>query len=376
MSRRGRPKWVRRMDYYTRETRTLPREAFDHESLFRKLKIFENAYRKGRLNRRKMSILGAYIRENFDIDYKILTDRHAIFLPRSNDYVYEKIYEDKPQLISIMGNRGTGKTITGWRLVRKFLEHYPDGDVYVYNDIDNMTPSFKHHFSKYSDNITLKYSKQLPPNDGKKKLVLYNELSEEMMGKRAMSDGNIDLNLQALKSRHRNTWVIYNVIRYSSLESTLRETADVELFKWCGAKLMKNIINKVPNPHGEIIKYTEKLTKNESLAFIPVEGKGTFMGIYETNPSKALLKAHRVSHEFDRPKPDYQEEEIDGLKLAHQLWELHKDDYDQDKYDKPAVFLSPGQGKKKECIPFSYANLGELVKEHPQSVARRVKSDE
>lgn len=380
MSSWNKPQKLKDYDYFTREARTLPKESVGNENLWKILKNLEIGYRKGRLTRPKMVKIGCYIRNKYNIDYRILSKKHVVFLPRNNEFVYKYMFEEKPQLIAIMGNRGTGKTITAWRLLLKFFEHQPNAHAYIYGDVDNMTPSFQYTYSQFKDQVHYKHTYKMPPKDGKTKLILYNELSKEMMGKRAMSEPNIEMNLQALRSRHSDetgkTWVIYNVIRYSTLEGVLRDTADIQLFGWMGAKLMENMVNLLPTAWDEIVKYSENMVPNESLVFIPIQGKGTYMGIYETNPPKSLLKAHWNASDFQRPEYKHDKEKIDGLELATKLYRLHAQDYDSEKYKHPAVELSQGQGKKSKWIPLTYGNLSKLVKEHKQSVARRVQDIE
>ena len=283
---------MREMDFYLSHTRTLPRSAVHDDALYDTIKAIEIMYRQGSISRQKAALYGIYIKLVFGIDYTIVSDRHIVFIPRSNAEV-ERAMFSYPQLIGIFGNRNAGKTVTAWSIALKFLERFKNGTVYVFGDVDGLGKSFEIEAPEIAERIIVRNDYGLPQVTSKPKLALYNELSEELLNKRAMGGDNVKLNLQALRNRHRKTWVIYNVIRFSSLESLLRDTVDISLYKWTTASLLKNIINNVPKAYGEIIKIVTTLNRNESLAVVPMSGRGTYFGIYETNPPEILLRAHK-----------------------------------------------------------------------------------
>jgi len=138
---------------------------------------------------------------------------------------------------------------------------------------------------------------RLPPLDGKKKIVIYNELAPALIAKKSNSNANVELNLQAFRSRHLNTWVIYNVIRSGSLESTLRDTADIKMFRWTTAELLANTMKFLPKGWQEILKVCVHLDINDSLVFAPVPKRGTKIFIHETNPPAWLLEAAKRAKE-------------------------------------------------------------------------------
>ena len=284
----------REYDLFLRNTRALPLEAVHDKQLWGVLSTIEALYRKGKVSRQKAALYTMYTKRKFNINSAIVSDRHLVFLPR-NSRVVEQSFFSYPQLVAIYGNRHAGKTITAWTIALRFLKQFKNSIVYVYGDVDNVGGSLIHEYPNLEKRLIIKKDYSLPQVSQRKTLVLYNELSEARMSKRSMSGENIDLDLQALRSRHRGTgiWVVYNVIKYTLFESTLRDTADIILYKTMNNRLLSNLVKNTDSATGELIKRTiPHLNKNESLVEVYMEGKGTYFGIYETNPMHGLLKAH------------------------------------------------------------------------------------
>ena len=284
-------KW-QEYDFYLKETRAEPIAAYPSLSIWSFLKKVEIQYRKGSINRQRAAIIGAEIRRLTGMHYRIISEKHIVFLPCNNQIVENTIFK-YPQLIAIVGNRNSGKTITSWTWALKFLEKFPTGRIYVYGDIDGIAAAIVQIKPELEGRIITRKNNELPPLDGRPKLALYNELIKASLSKRATSSGNLELNFQSLRSRHRNTWVIYNIIRYTLLESTLRETSDIQVFKWMSPQLLKNVLGIMPKPVGEIIKVTTRFKVNESLVMLPVQGKGIYYGVYHTRAPAYLLKAQK-----------------------------------------------------------------------------------
>ena len=279
---------MREYDFWLRETRVYPPIP---DTLRKVLLMIEEGYRAGTLTRKKAVMLATYLRKKYNIPYRVVSDRHIVFLPRAREELLNRFLR-YPQLIAIIGNRHSGKTITAWTIAVEMLERAPETTLYVYGDVDGLGEAVKATNPQMGERIVVKEDYSLPPLDMRKKIVLYNELSESLLSKRALSSSNVELNLQALRSRHLNTWVIYNVIRFSSLEGTLRETAEIKLFKWTTGELLYNAMQHIPKGWREILKTTVTLTENESLVFLPAKGRGMEFFIFETNPPGWLLEAH------------------------------------------------------------------------------------
>jgi len=279
-------------DFWMHEVRFLP--YFIPDDLKKVLTIYEELYRIGKIDKAKITIIATYLKQKFNIDYRLIDDNHIIFLPRSSDALVN-YFAKYPNLMSIIGDRHSGKTVTAWKIALDMLDRKRSAKLYVYGDVDALGYALLNENLIDPKRIVIKEDYRLPPLDGKPKIILYNELSEALMGKRALSMENIELNLQALRSRHLNAWIIYNVVRYGSLESVLRETTNIFLFKWMSGTILQNAMKNVPIGWRELLKTTVHYNQNEALAIVPTLGKGTTFFIHETNPPDWLLHAHKVA---------------------------------------------------------------------------------
>ena len=279
-------------DFWMHEVRFFP--YFVPESLKKFLLLVEESFRSGKLEKKKAVIIATYIKQKYNIDYRIIDENHIIFLPRSADALC-RYFAKYPNLMSIIGDRHSGKTITAWKIALDMLEIIKSAKLYVYGDVDALGYALINENSVDPKRTIIKEDYALPPLDGKPKIILYNELSEALMGKRALSMENIELNLQALRSRHLNAWIIYNVVRHGSLESVLRETTNIFLFKWMSGTILQNAMNNVPHGWRSILKTTVHFTQNEALAIVPSIGRGTTFFIHETDPPDWLLHAHKIA---------------------------------------------------------------------------------
>ncbi|AGB04081.1 hypothetical protein AciM339_0216 [Aciduliprofundum sp. MAR08-339] len=285
---------MREYDFWLRESRLLPEDISPF--LKKAILLSEEGYRRGDLDRRKAVLFGVVFREKYGFKYRVVSDRHLVIIPKSPGELM-RAFLKYPQLLAIIGNRHSGKTITAWTLSLQALEKMPDAMMYVYGDVDGLGEQIIKMKPELGERIIIKKYYSLPPLDGRKKIVLYNELAPALMSKKALSNANVEMNLQALRSRHLSTWVIYNVIRTGSLESTLRDTADIKMFRWTTAELLANTMQYLPKGWQEILKICTSLNINEGLVFAPVPGKGTKIFIHETNPPQWLLEAAKRAKE-------------------------------------------------------------------------------
>jgi len=278
-------------DFWLHEVHFIP--DFLPSELRKTLQIFSELYRVGKIDRTRIVAIASYMKNTFNIEYRIIDDRHIVFLPRFSNALL-RYFARYPNLMSIIGDRYSGKTITAWNLALNMLKIKKSAKMYVYGDVDAIGYALKEQ-KQNMDRIIIKEDYRPPPLDGRQKIILYNELSEALMGKRALSTENIELNLQALRSRHLNAWIIYNVVRHGSLESVLRETTNIFLFKWMSGSILQNAMKNVPLGWRELLKTTVHFNQNDALAIVPVIGKGTTFFIHETNPPDWLLHAHKVA---------------------------------------------------------------------------------
>lgn len=248
----------------------------------------EEMYRNGRIYKKKAMLYGMYIKKRWGIDYEILDDKHIIFLPHSDSLLSEYFYR-QPTTVAVIGGMGSGKTVTAWKIAIDGLMKMEDATVHVYNDVDGLGPLMQEHF----DNIVVEQEAKVPPMDGRPKIALYNEMTERHMWKKQMSSGNIDLNLNALRRRHRNTWIIQNIITYSTLEDILKQTSTFKIFKWMDPVLLEKTKNNLPKGWHKLAEICAFFGENEGLSIIPVKKKGNIYLIHDTDPPGWLLDAHR-----------------------------------------------------------------------------------
>ncbi len=311
---------LREYDFYLREARLLPSD-LPHK-IRSAILMIEEGYRRGDLDRRKAVIFGAFFKNLFGYKYRVISDRHIAIIPTSKIELMRSFMQ-YPQLMAIIGNRHAGKTITSWVIALQFLEKKPNAELYVYGDVDGLGNQILREKNELNERIIIKEIYTLPPQDGKEKIVIYNELSEQIISKRALSSSNLEANLQAFRSRHLKTWVIYNVIRFSSLESVLRETADIKVFKWLSPELIANAIQHLPRAWGELLKITSTLDINEGLVFAPVQGRGVKIFLHLTDPSPWLLEMHEKAKKNTRLMMVKSEKERYILERIAKLYEKH-----------------------------------------------------
>ncbi len=308
-------------DFWLRESRVLPPDLPEIKGVKIKdiILLIEEGYRRGDIDRRKATILATLIKYTLGYQYRIVSDKHIVIIPRSRYLL--NIFTAYPQLLAILGNRHSGKTITAWTIALQVLEKIDDITLWVYGDVDGLGEEIIRTRSELEDRIIVKNDYTLPPKDGKKRIIIYNELAPALLGKRAMSGENVELNLQALRSRHMNTWVIYNVIRAGSFEAVLRETADIKMIKWMSPELLQNAMQYFPHGIRDVIKNSVSLTENEGIVLAPVKGKGFMIFLHETNPPQWLLEAHKRAKKNSRLMMVKSERERYVLQRIGELYE-------------------------------------------------------
>ena len=275
------------MDFLLYRTRYIP-ESLTHPTIKNVLMSIEEAYRTGRIAKKKAIVYGAYIKKKYGIDFEILDDSHMIFLPHSDSILYRYFFEE-PTTVAVIGGTGSGKTITAWVMALEGLNRLDKATVYVYNDVDGLGTLL----SEQDSRIIVEQEAAVPPADGNPKIIIYNEMTEKHMWKRGMSSANVDLNLQALRRRHRRAWIIQNVITYSVMESVLKQTSTFKIFKWMDPVLLDHTRGGLPKGWKKLVETCAFLDKNEGLAIIPVKRRGNIYFIHETNPPQSLLSMHR-----------------------------------------------------------------------------------
>ena len=312
-------------DFWLHEVRVIP--GFVPEKLMAQMIAIEEAYRLGRLNRFRANILAMHMKKKYNLYYRIIDEDNLIFLPPSASYLID-CFSRYPNIMSIIGDRFAGKTITAWTIGLDMLERMDNAKLYVYGDVDGIGDILQDKI----DNLIVKKDYSIPPPDDKPKIVIYNELSRELLSKYAKTKENIEINLQAFRARHRYAWIIYNVVRHSSLESVLRETSTIHLFKWLSGLLLKNAMELVPYGWRDVLKITAHFGHEEGLAIVPQikqkggRGKtgrrgGTEFFIHLTKPPKFLLDAAKKAEKNKLLMMSESERERKIFEVINQLYE-------------------------------------------------------
>lgn len=306
-------------DFWLHEVRVIP--GFVPQKLMKQIVAIEEAYKMGRINRFRANIMAVYMKRKYNLYYRIVDEDHIVFFPPSAEHLI-KCFLRYPNIISIIGDRYAGKTITAWDIAIKMLEKMDKAKLYVYGDVDGIGKILQDRL----DNLIVKKDYSIPPIDDKPKIVLYNELSRELLSKYARSRENVEINLQAFRTRHRYSWIIYNVVRHGSLESVLRETSTIHLFKWLSGMLLKNAMELVPYGWRDILKLTAHFGHEEGLAIVPQIKRGRKRGgteffIHLTKPSKWLLDAAKKAEKNKLLMMSESERERKIFEIINQLYE-------------------------------------------------------
>ncbi len=208
----------------------------------------------------------------------------------------EKIMTEIPQSIAIIGDVRSGKTVTSWTLLWKLWNHLgQSAEIHVYGDIDNITGGLlklqekgdaNYELVKFVGSIIAHDDYKTPgiPEEGVPQIILYNELGEQLLSKKATSNENIEINLQAFRRRHTKRWIIYNVVREASLEAVLRETSQIKIFRPMYGELLDKLLKNAPRSWLPALREIPKLSNREGLCIYPTmrQGGGEVMEIYET----------------------------------------------------------------------------------------------
>jgi len=258
---------------------------------------------------------------------------HSIIVPYS--YGVEKAFFAYPQSAVIFGERNSGKTVTSWTLAWKLWNHLnQEAEIHTYGDIDNLTGALfdisksskiSSELSKFINSIINHNEYETPGISEKPQIIIYNEMGEALLSKYANRTENIMLNLQAFRQRHTKRWIIYNVIRMTSLEAALRESSEIKIFKPLYGTLLENVLKNAPKAWIPIIRYVVNLKINEALVIYPLMtfGGGEAIELYEVSPPSWYwdTKAHAETNK----RIAYGNETI-PLKVLQEAAKLYKDE--------------------------------------------------
>ncbi len=293
--------------YWAYETRKIWAGCVDHHSAYEMFLEMEFMLKNRIIDiQQAQKILDTFAEKFPKMEYKAKVANAwgwGIVIPYGHGI--EKIMTEIPQSIAIIGDVRSGKTITSWTLLWKLWNQLgQNAEIHIYGDIDNITGGLlklqekgeaNYELGKFMGSITAHDDYKTPgiPEEGVPQIILYNELAEQLLSKKATSTENIEINLQAFRRRHTKRWIIYNVVREASLEAVLRETSQIKIFRPMYGELLDKLLKNAPKSWLPALREIPKLSNREGLCIYPTmrQGGGEVMEIYETAAPSWFWKA-------------------------------------------------------------------------------------
>ncbi len=156
-----------------------------------------------------------------------------------------------PNLNTVYGDRGAGKTIfawvTAWEVFKRNRNKFDEFQILVYGDVDGLAKEIKkyHPDSAFRKAIIVVEDYEAPePEPRVGKFILYNELDKPIMSGSSNSQESKTLKVILFRSRHYQFWMFYNVIRIMSVEKTIRISSSFQSFKPLSFYLLGEILEK------------------------------------------------------------------------------------------------------------------------------------
>ncbi len=196
-----------------------------------------------------------------------------VIVPISN--FFYRAFGSYPNLNTVYGERGSGKTIFGWITAYKVWQmnkdKFDEFKIYVYGDVDGLTEAIKKKAPPEFAKTLIKMEDYEPVEAEKRvgKFILFNELDKAILsGTNNLSKEKVAVDMMMFRSRHYQYWMFYNVIRYKSIQKTVRMTSSFQSIKPLSQKLMEEVVEEAfPAPYRNVVlqilgslKYTEALT--------------------------------------------------------------------------------------------------------------------
>lgn len=215
---------------------------------------------------------------------------HGVVIPYKQGGLRKVLFGEATTTV-IVGDRWWGKTAWSIDMIfRHWNALNQHAEIHWYGDIDNIALGLK----QISENFESEYptevrkfgnlviihegSYDLPgePPSGMWQIMLLNEMDAPTMGKRALSDVNVNLNVLSFRVRHYKRPVYYNVVDYNSFESVLRRTGQVKVFKFMTGELLSSLLSKIPKGWEPVVRQiVPSLPVEESLVIYPINYEET-----------------------------------------------------------------------------------------------------
>ncbi len=188
-------------------------------------------------------------------------------------------FSSYPNLNTVYGERGSGKTIfawrTAWEVFKRNRDKFDEFQIIVYGDIDGLTKEIQkyHPDPQFRKSLIMMMDYEAPePEKHIGKFIIYNELDKSIMSDSILSKEGKAIEIMVYRSRHYMYWMTYNIIRIMRIQKTIRMSSSFQSFK----NLTRNLLEEVSEKG--ITKYYRpifleaqgNLRLRESLTFIPL----------------------------------------------------------------------------------------------------------
>ena len=261
-----------------------------------------------------------------------------IIVPRT--LFFYNAFSAYPNLNTVYGERGAGKTFfawrTAWETYKRNHDKYDEFQIIVFGDIDGLTKEIQKyhpdpHFRKSL--IMMEDYEEIIPEKHIAKFIIYNELDDPVMSESSLSKEGRIIKKMIWRSRHYEYWMIYNIIRIMSVQKTIRMSASFQSFKNLSRNLLEEVVEKGINKYLRpvFLEAEGNLRLRESLTFIPLYradkmkmrqlGSKDAFTITPIKPPEWLLKALETAEKnFDVGSTYMQKKEKELVQKAAELY--------------------------------------------------------
>ncbi len=200
-----------------------------------------------------------------------------VIIPRSH-FFYDA-FSSYPNLNSVYGDRGSGKTffawLTAWEVYKRNKDKFDEFQIYVYGDVDGLTKEIMkyHPDPDFRKKLIMMEDYEAPePEQNIGKFIIYNELDEALMSGNALKKEAQAINMMIFRSRHYQYWLFYNVIRFKSILKVVRISSSFESIKPLSQNLLEEVVNEgFPKYFRSVIlQAASDLSYKEALVSIPL----------------------------------------------------------------------------------------------------------
>ncbi len=183
-----------------------------------------------------------------------------------------------PNLNTVYGERGAGKTFfawrTAWEVYKRNHDKYDEFQIIVFGDIDGLTREIQkyHPDPHFRKSLIMMEDYDAPePEKGIAKFIIYNELDKAVLSDSMLTKEGKAIERMVWRSRHYQYWMVYNIIRMKRIQKTVRESSSFESFKNLSRNLLEEVTEHIVKYYRPVFLEAQgKLRLKEALTFIPL----------------------------------------------------------------------------------------------------------